>query len=89
MAGALRPVALDARLASPNALLAVRAAVNWSWRNNQKLLASGEPEEEDELDVLALEEFLEWQREELRPKTWEDLARGLHQLHGYQEELVP
>jgi hypothetical protein len=70
-------------------LLAVRAAVNWSWRNNQKLLASGEPEEEDELDVLALEEFLEWQREELRPKTWEDLARGLHQLHGYQEELVP
>jgi hypothetical protein len=65
-------------------LLAIRAAVNWSWRNNQKLLSSGEPEkEEDELDVLALEEF--WQREELRPKTREDLARGLHQVHGYRE----
>jgi hypothetical protein len=67
-------------------LLAVRAAINWSWRHHQKLLASGEPEEEeDELDVLAMEQFLEMRQAQLRPKTLEDLARGLGQPNGYLE----
>jgi hypothetical protein len=55
-------------------LLAVRAAVNWSWRNNQKLLASGDypaDDDEDEYDVardsdneeldrLAVAQFFAW-----------------------------
>jgi hypothetical protein len=43
-------------LAPDPLLLAVKSAINWSWRNQQKLLPVGEPpEDEDELAVLALE----------------------------------
>jgi hypothetical protein len=70
-------------------LLAVRAAVVWSWRNGQKLLAAGEiPEEEDELDTLAHEQYLAWREQLHRPKSWDDLARGLHQENGYDETRV-
>jgi hypothetical protein len=68
-------------------LLAVRAAVNWSRRHHQPLLAAGEPQdEEDELDILAEEQYLEWRNELLRPQNRDDLARGLHQPFGYQGE---
>jgi hypothetical protein len=72
-------------------LLAVRAAATWSWRHNQRLKAAAEPQEEkddgeDELSILAEEQFLEWRRNLYRPKTWDDLARGLGQPLGYQPE---
>ena len=68
-------------------LLAVRAAATWSWRNEQKLKAAAEPQEdEDELSVLANEQFLEWRRNAWRPESWDDLARGLGQPFGYQPE---
>jgi hypothetical protein len=69
-------------------LLAVRAAVIWSWRNNQKLLAAGEIPEEDEFDILAHEQYLMWRDHSHRPKSWDDLARGLHQQNGYDETKV-
>ena len=77
----------SAHLAPDPLLLTVKAAVNWSWRNSQKLLASADPEvEEDELDILAMEQYLDWRESRLRPRTWEDLSRGLHQPNGYQEQ---
>jgi hypothetical protein len=69
-------------------LLAVRAAATWSWRHGQQLKADAEPqeEEEDELSILAEEQFLERRKNFGRPKTWDDLARGLGQPFGYQPE---
>jgi hypothetical protein len=72
-------------------LLPVRAAVNWSARNNQRLLAAAEPEEEDdsddpdaELDRMAEEEHLQRrekqqkkERVECRNPSWEELGRRL------------
>jgi hypothetical protein len=50
-------------------LLAIKSAINWSWRNGQQMLATGErPEEEDELDTIEEEEYLAYQRE-----AWEAL----------------
>jgi hypothetical protein len=46
--------------------LAIKAAINWSRRNGQQLLVTGEPEEEkqgDELDSWSEEETTEWPRE--------------------------
>jgi hypothetical protein len=64
-------------------LLAVKAAINWSRLNYQALRAAGAPpEEEDELDVLAEEEYLEWRDNLHRPKTWDDLVCGLGQGGG-------
>jgi hypothetical protein len=61
----------------------VRAAVNWSWRNHQKVLESGEPEPEiHPLEAQAMEEYLAW-RDELR--TLQDVANGLHQPDGYRQ----
>jgi hypothetical protein len=68
-------------------LLTVKAAINWSWRHGQKLLAGGELSDDDEaseLSALAEEQYLEWQRERLRPKNRQDLAQGLGQPNGYQ-----
>jgi hypothetical protein len=68
-------------------LLAVKSAINWSWRNQQKLLAVGEPpEEEDEMAVLALELHHEYIQSLSHVKSTSDLAHGLHQPHGYQGE---
>jgi hypothetical protein len=68
-------------------LLAVKAAINWSRKNNQPLRAAAEPlEEEDELDDLAEEEYLERRKYHDKIKTWDDLARGLGQPLGYQGE---
>jgi len=69
----------------PQLLLSVKAAINWSRLHYQDLRAAGEhPEEEDELDVLAEEQFAEERKKLHRPKTWDDLARGLGQPLGYQ-----
>jgi hypothetical protein len=68
--------------------LTAKAARNWSQTHGQPLKAAAEPQEEedgDELDDLALEQYLEWRQDLFRPKTWDDLARGLGQPHGYQE----
>jgi hypothetical protein len=66
-------------------LLSVKAAINWSRRHHQGLRAAGErPEEEDELDVLAGELFLERLEKLHRPKTRNDLAWGLGQPFGYK-----
>ena len=70
-------------------LLAVKAATIWSRRKNQPLKAAAEPQEDDdddELSVLAEEQFLERRANALRPQTWDDLARGLGQPLGYQED---
>jgi hypothetical protein len=64
-------------------LLAVRAAVNWSARHNQRLLAAAEPQDDDgdddgdsdaDLDRLAEEEFLEWREteQEREREEWRD-----------------
>jgi hypothetical protein len=61
-------------------LLAVGDATTWSWWHGQRLRAAAEPQEEKgELSILAEEEFLEYRRSLHRPKTWDDLARGLGQ----------
>ena len=66
-------------------LLTVKAAVNWSARHDFPLLAAGGDQDDvDSLDQQAEEEFLEYRKELRRPKTLEDLARGLHQPNGYQ-----
>jgi hypothetical protein len=66
-------------------LLVVRAAVNWSWRNHQKVLESGEPEPPiHPLEAQAIEEFLAWQDQQKRPQTLEEVAAGLQQPDGYQ-----
>jgi hypothetical protein len=68
-------------------LLTIKAAINWSRRHGQTLLAGGELPDDDEaseLSVLAEEQYLEWQREILRPKNRQDLADGLGQPNGYQ-----
>jgi hypothetical protein len=69
-------------------LLAAKAARNWSSLHEQPLKAAAEPRveewEKDELYYLAEEEFLERRRNYWRPKTRDDLARGLGQPFGYQ-----
>jgi hypothetical protein len=64
-------------------LLAARAAVTWSRRHFQQLLAEGEPEELDGmdeadkvLDVLGVENFLEWRSRINRAQTLGDVAVG-------------
>jgi hypothetical protein len=69
-------------------LLAVRAAVNWSWRNHQKVLESGEPERPiHPLEAQAMEEFLAWrdEQQQVRPQSLQDVANGLHQPDGYRQ----
>lgn len=64
-------------------LLAARAAVTWSRRHFQQLLAEGEPEELDGmdeadkvLDVLGVENFLEWRGRTNRDRTLKGLTVG-------------
>jgi hypothetical protein len=73
------------RLAPDPVLLAVKAAIHWPRLNNQPLRVAGEPlKEEDELDVLANEQYLQMHVDQNRPKTRDDLAHGLCQPLGYQ-----
>jgi hypothetical protein len=76
---------------SPDPMLVVaKAAEVWSRRQDQPLLAGGLVGDEDDrssLSVLAEEQWFEQRQESLRPQTWEDLARGLHQENGYQESI--
>ena len=69
-------------------LLAAKAARNFTSFHDQHLKAAAEPQEEewekDELQQLAFEEYLDYCRNSHRPKTREDLARGLGQPFGYQ-----
>ena len=68
-------------------LLAIRAGITWSWRHGQKLLAAAEPQdddiERDELYELAIEQYLDFCDAQCRPKTWDDVARGLGQERGW------
>jgi hypothetical protein len=79
----------DGHPAQDPLLLAVRAAVNWSWRNHQKVLESGEPEPGiHPLEAQAMEEYLAWRDEQqqmVRPRTLQDVANGLHQPDGYRQ----
>jgi hypothetical protein len=74
---------------APDPMLVVaKAAAVWSRRQDQPLLADGLVGDEDDrssLSILAEEQWLQQRQESLRPQTWEDLARGLHQENGYQE----
>jgi len=70
-------------------LLAIRAGITWSWRHRQKMLATTEPQDEDdELSELAYEQYLADYADAIRPKTEKDLARGLRQEGGYKEENI-
>jgi hypothetical protein len=65
-------------------LLTVKAAVNWSRRHNQKLLAAAEPrdvnEGMDEPELYALEEYMAWHARAIRPPDNRDeLAAQLGQ----------
>jgi hypothetical protein len=74
-------------------LLSVKAAVNWSARHRQPLLAAAEPVEEEEIDelyVLAMEQYLEYYDRTVRPPDCqEELARQLGQPKGFQGEESP
>jgi hypothetical protein len=70
-------------------LLVIKAAINWSWRNNQKMMAEGEPEEaEDELDILEEERYLAFHQDSCRPQSSEKLAAGLHQPNGWVDHAT-
>jgi hypothetical protein len=67
-------------------LLAVKAAVSWSKRNEQQLLAAGErPEDIDILSLIEEERQVHQMSQALRPKTFDDLAAGLLQPNGCQD----
>jgi hypothetical protein len=68
-------------------LLVIKAAINWSWRNNQKMMMEGKPEEPevDELDILAEERYLEFHQESCRTYSLEELAARLHQPNGWED----
>jgi hypothetical protein len=69
-------------------LLAVKAAVVWSTRHEQQLLAGGEVVEDDadSLSIQAEEEYLQKAVQSYRPDTWEDLAAGLNQSNGFRAQ---
>jgi hypothetical protein len=66
-------------------LLAVKAAVIWSTRNGQQLLAGGEVKDDtdDALSIQALEEYMAMVDQLHRPKSQEDVAAALGQRDGY------
>jgi hypothetical protein len=70
---------------APDALLlAVKAAVVWSTRHKQQLLAGGELEDDTDIRSLqAMEDYLTWLDQLSRPKSLEDLGTGLGQPSGY------
>jgi hypothetical protein len=71
-------------------LLAVKAAVTWSERHEQQLLAKGEVKDDDvtSLSELALEQYAEWQEQCCRAQTLEELAIGLGQPNGFRANDV-
>jgi hypothetical protein len=63
--------------------LAVKAAVVWSTRHKQQLLAGEEVEDDtDSLSLQAMEEYLAWSDQLHRPKSQKDVAAGLGQADG-------
>ena len=76
--------ARDLHVAPDPYLLTVKAAVNWSRRHDQKLLAAAEPqdgdEEIDDLSALEMRRFLAVQRDAAR----DDLAKLVDQPGGFQ-----
>jgi hypothetical protein len=63
-------------------LLTVKAAVNWSRRHHQQLLAAPEPHDEglDEPELYALEEYMAWHARAIRPpENRDELAAQLGQ----------
>jgi hypothetical protein len=74
-------------------LLAAKAACVWSTRQGERLVAGGEIEDDNfsEGDYIAAEAYIaaqEANEASLRPRSREDLARGLHQLNGYQASVL-
>ena len=70
-------------------ILAAKAACVWSKRQGQSLVAGGEVEDDDfsEGDIIAAEAYIAAQEAyeaSLRPRSRQDLARGLHQPNMYQ-----
>ena len=62
-------------------LLAVRAAINWSRRHGQDLLAAAEHKEVvSDLDDLGIEQFQEWQDQQRRADTMVDVTVGLRYM---------
>jgi hypothetical protein len=72
----------DLHVAPDPYLLTVKAAVNWSRRHDQKLLAAAEPQDDDEeiddLSALDMQRFLDFQRDAAR----DDLARLVEEKPG-------
>jgi hypothetical protein len=71
-------------------LLVLRAANIFGLMAGMKMLASGETDDSDVSigDIIEEEAFLEAREESLRPKTRDDLARGLGQPNGYFASIV-
>jgi hypothetical protein len=78
------PVGDTTRHPAPDPLLlAVKAAVVWSTRHKQQLLAGEEVEDDtDSLSLQAMEEYLAWSDQLHRPKSQKDVAAGLGQADG-------
>ena len=65
--------------------LALKAANVFGIMSGMKMLGIAEDCcDYDIRDAMEEEAFLQWQQQANRPKTWEDLARGLGQPHGYR-----
>jgi hypothetical protein len=60
-------------------LLAFRAAINWSRRHHQQMFAVAEPREltdesEDDLDAIAMEDYLKWRDETQAARREKDIV---------------
>ncbi|KAG7369593.1 hypothetical protein IV203_027339 [Nitzschia inconspicua] len=72
---------------APDPLLLVLKAANiFGIMAGMKMLANASSDSDSDIsigDIIEEEAFLEAREQALRPKTWEDLARGLGQPNGY------
>ncbi|KAG7369588.1 hypothetical protein IV203_027334 [Nitzschia inconspicua] len=72
---------------APDPLLLVLKAANiFGIMAGMKMLANASSDSDSDVstgDIIEEEAFLEAREQALRPKTWEDLARGLGQPNGY------
>jgi hypothetical protein len=76
-------------------LLTVKAAINWSRRHNQQLLAAAEPHDDDdegldEPELYALEEYVAWNARAIRPpEDRDELAERLGQSRANRADKSP
>jgi antitoxin (DNA-binding transcriptional repressor) of toxin-antitoxin stability system len=69
-------------------LLTVKAAVNWSRRHHQQLLAAAEPQDEGlgEPELYAMEEYMAWHARAIRPpENRDELAAQLRQSPTHRQ----